>query len=693
MSPDATAETTRPRRPGPLATALMALGLLVGSTAALMATNDMGFTRDESFYFHYGESYQGWFTRLGRAETPEEVRAVMSRDGVVPTWSGNFEHPPLMKTAFGWSWWTFARKDRGLSASQRRGEPSLSVQPLGLSDGFEAGAEVALLAPLRPGQHPTDGARVIGRAVVAERGERRAALTLTEGDAAALAEACKVGAGDPAEGGRLVTGCQAREDRALAVFSESDAMRLPGALSGGLSVMLTFLLGLALFNWWTGVIAALAFLWTPHHFFHAHLICFDMPIVAGTLATLYAFWKARSDRRWALGAGVMWGIALLIKHNAFFLPFPLLLFWLWTGRDRLRLTRQGWRLSLTLPPLPLSLLVMPVVAFTMLFVFWPKLWYDPYRAVADYFAFHLLHEHYMQQWFGEPLQVPPFPVAFPFVWTIITVPEVFQFLWLVGFAFLAPVRRWGAWLRGLVARGGRAPVTEREKAVTFTLLNGLIPIMLIALPSVPIFGGVKHWMTAMPFLMLLAGYGLTEAIRLALGAVQRPVVRRALAAAAVTVVFAHPVHATLTTVPHGTAYFNPLVAGGPQGAADALMQRTFWGHSSRLALDYINAVTPKHGRVFFQNTTHTAYVMYQRDGLLRGDIRYHGGPHGADLALCEPQSAFHELDIEIRQALGVAGPVHEVLYQGVSQLRVYARPGLLDAPAGTAGQKAPTNPR
>ena len=56
-------------------------------------------------------------------------------------------------------------------------------------------------------------------------------------------------------------------------------------------------------------------------------------------------------------------------------------------------------------------LVMPVVAFPMLFVFWPKLWFDPYRAVADYFQFHLQHDHYMQWYFGQPLEVPPFPVA------------------------------------------------------------------------------------------------------------------------------------------------------------------------------------------------------------------------------------------------------------------------------------------
>ena len=36
---------------------------------------------------------------------------------------------------------------------------------------------------------------------------------------------------------------------------------------------------------------------------------------------------------------------------------------------------------------------------------------------------------------------------------------------------------------------------------------GLFPICLIALPSIPIFGGTKHWLTAYPFLALLAAMG------------------------------------------------------------------------------------------------------------------------------------------------------------------------------------------
>ena len=48
---------------------------------------------------------------------------------------------------------------------------------------------------------------------------------------------------------------------------------------------------------------------------------------------------------------------------------------------------------------------------------------------------------------------------------------------------------------------GREPEDGRT---AFIALNLLVPVVLIAAPSVPIFGGTKHWMGALPFGCLLA---------------------------------------------------------------------------------------------------------------------------------------------------------------------------------------------
>jgi len=413
-----------------------------------------------------------------------------------------------------------------------------------------------------------------------------------------------------------------------------------------------------------GLLGALLFLWTPRHFFHAHLICFDMAIVAAMMATLYGFWRAREDRRWALATGLLWGVALLIKHNAFFLPVPLLAFWLWSDRARLSWKREGWRFRLRLPPVPVALFSMVILGPVLLFVCWPWLWFDPWASVSQYFAFHLHHEHYFQWFLGQPLQVPPFPVTFPAALTALTVPLPFLLLTVAGIALRIHER---LQLDG-AERAAHAAQTD------FLLLNGLVPLLLISLPSTPIFGGIKHWMTGMPLLFLFGGLALARCANV-LGRRWRGSWRASLVASAlVAIVLVPPAISSIRGVAYGSGAYNAVVAGGIRGGADDQLMRMYWGHTSRQALDWVNENAPRRARVFFQNTTRDAFEMYRREGELRHDLRYAAHPGGAQVALIEPQKSFAELDLRVRQSFGVAGPQRVVRYQGVPMLRLYLKP-------------------
>ncbi len=388
--------------------------LFVGTIGVLAATADMGFARDEGFYFRYGRDYARWFARVERASDTEAVHAALARDAVVGTWIGNFEHPPLMKSAFASAWRHLSRKDREVSLEARPGADGRllgRVQRVESADGFEVGAEVVLLAPLAQGVSQADPSRATAVGTVVERAAGVPIVAFTTEDPLRLRALCaptqvgarhggaqqgeaqqgevQQGGGPSAAAGVPITRCQVRERRLLGVTGEASAMRWVAFVVTALAVILTFLLGLELFGYDAGLCGALLFLFVPRHFYHAHLLTFDMAIVAATLATLYAFWRSLADRRWAVAAGVAWGLALLTKHNAFFIPVPLTLWWLWSHRADLALGRVGWRPTLSLPALPVALLVMPAVALPMLFVFWPKLWFDPFRAVQEYFAFHL----------------------------------------------------------------------------------------------------------------------------------------------------------------------------------------------------------------------------------------------------------------------------------------------------------------
>ncbi len=652
----------RLHRLAPSRVRLVAASLFVVITALTMATQDMGYTRDESFYFHYAESYQSWFVGTERADDRASRRDVFGRDAVVRTWSGNFEHPPAMKALFGFAWRALSRKDRDVDALRETDGALVARLQASPATGFAEGAAIRLLAPLAPGQDPTDPSRELARGEVVEREGDRIAISLGSGEhprTSAILERCRSASLGP--GGALMP-CQVREDRTFDILDEASGMRLFGAISAGLAFAFTFMLGELFFGWLVGLLAAAFFLFVPEHFFHGHLTAFDMPVVAAQLFVLYAFWRSLDDRRWALAAGVGWGFALLVKHNAMFIPVALVLWWLWTGRDRISLRLRGVGRGLSLPRMPLAFLLMLAVGLPMLFVFWPRLWYDPLRAVAEYFQFHLAHEHYMQYWFGAPLQVPPFPVSYPFVKTALTYPEVFLWFIAVGGYLMAPIHRAGAFLERW------REVTHKERVVVFLLLNGLIPIAVIALPSTPIFGGIKHWMTGTPFLAIIAAWGAISLCR----ALRFP---RPAELAVVGLLILHPVAASLAHARVGTGYHNSLIAGGLPGAADKRLMRHFWGYSTHPVLPWLNAWAPKNARVFWQNTTRGSYEMYQRMGLLRHDIRYHHGPAGADIALIDAMQPFFELEQQTRKALGRPAPQQVVVHAGVPFLHVYAREG------------------
>jgi hypothetical protein len=323
-----------------------------------------------------------------------------------------------------------------------------------------------------------------------------------------------------------------------------------------------------------------------------------------------------------------------------------------------------------LPALPVAFLVMPPVALTLFFVAWPRLWYDPFVALTEYFAFHLEHVHYLQWYFGEPLQVPPFPVDFPFMLTLTTVPVTLTILTLVGLLVaLKPQKAMLAWGR---MRRSEVP-THHERATFFAAMNGFFPIILIALPSVPIFGGVKHWMTAMPFLMILAGFGFFRLVD-AMVPRSRGLFKGAIILALAAVILGAAALESIRGLPYGPGYYNRHGAGGVRGAADSQMMRTYWGTTTHEALDWLNRSAPPNARVYFQNNPQRAIDIYKRDGKLRADIRPVRTASSASIAFVEPQKSFAEAeDLGVRRAFQKPGPEWTVKYEGVNMLRVYVR--------------------
>ena len=215
----------------------------------------------------------------------------------------------------------------------------------------------------------------------------------------------------------------------------------------------------------------------------------------------------------------------------------------------------------------------------------------------------------------------------------------------------------------------------------FFAVQILGPMILIALPGSPIFGGIKHWLPAMPFFCLVAGLGFEWVLKHVHTLVPRA---RVLSTSTLLLLLLAPaIHATAHVHPHGTAYYNGL-AGGEAGAAEWGMQRQFWGYATREGLEWLNEHVPPRGRVYFHKSHRGCWEMYRRDGLLRHDIRHLADIFDVDQlerrlkstthAIHHHQKDHDEYELAIWRAYGTTQPVFRFEHDGVPILSIYGNP-------------------
>ncbi|TXC76589.1 hypothetical protein FRC91_07610 [Bradymonadales bacterium TMQ1] len=569
---------------------LIALLIFAGSVALLLATPQMGFTRDEGFYFHAASQYIGWFEDLWKNFHTGELAISFTQANIDRHWSYNPEHPVLMKAAFALSHKIF----------------------------YE------LLGWMGP----------------------------------------------------------------------STALRFPTMLTAGWLLSGVYLFGRQLGGRLAGLVGVGALFLQPRFFFHAHLACFDVAVAAMNFWVVYAYWRSLQSRGWAVTTGLLFGLALSTKLNAFFLPITLVMHWLLSRAGEFRLVGSWRNGGLRIPKIPAAFWAMLTLGPILFYALWPRHWFDTFARIRWYMNFHLKHEHYFVYYFGENLQNPPFPASYPWVMTLVTVPATI----LVAFALgcFVWMRHYGgratldAWKAALKARRLPSSVDPRGTGLLF-IIHMIFPIALIARAETPIFGGTKHWMPAMPFLAIIAGVAvafLTRQLTTMLSArnvsgqgssslsapsrgATSPFIYAAFGLLLGGATLAPAALATHTNHPFGTSYYNELI-GGHRGAADAKMFRQFWGYASRQGLPWLNDHAEEGGRVWIHNVVNTAWRMYQTEDLARDDLRAFR-MQGSDYALYHQQKAFVYLLLPLWEEYGTLAPRHVVELEGVPLISVYER--------------------
>lgn len=456
---------------------------------------------------------------------------------------------------------------------------------------------------------------------------------------------------------KLAFGASFRLHEALGIFSrESLALRFPAMVTAGLLLWLIYVWGLAVMQGFGALFAALAFATMPRVFYHSHLACFDVPIAFFVTLAAYAYWRSLDDRRWALLAGFAFGLALATKHNSWLLLGIFAIHFAWIRWDE---ARAGSTRRVSIAWLPAMLVGGPVVLLGT----WPWLWHDTWSRLYNYAAFHFRHVHYTYEYFGVSYFEPPLPFSVPFVMTLFTVSATVLVLCLYGLyaprAALAPPWR---------TRPGDP--TDRRTAVLW-LGCMAAPMLAIALPTSPIFGGTKHWITAYPFVALFAGWGLMEALHVFRGERRwKPWVLAGL--------FLLPgLIQTVHSHPFGLSHYTPI-AGGVPGAADLGMNRQFWGFTTGSLADWIAKRLPDGGSVWPCDTTRGAWAMMQRDGVMPSHIRAVSSMQDADLILVHHEPHFREVDYQAWVSTGSAKPAFVLTYDGVPIISVYERKKFTD---------------
>jgi hypothetical protein len=410
-------------------------------------------------------------------------------------------------------------------------------------------------------------------------------------------------------------------------------------------------------------------------------------------------WRAQ-DRRtfwWTLAAGVVFGLALETKHNAWELPAALVPHALFVQRREILRALRAGRVAI-----PASLVSMAVIGPIVFLALWPYLWNDTLARVQWYVEFHLNHEYYNIEYLGRNYFGPPSPKSYLPVMVLATVPAVTLALFGVGAVERGAegFRRMALWAREQLGRlsraaGAKAPFAipegtvwsrwrdtllgERRDRLETDLLLFLSIVVSTGpffLSKTPIFGGTKHWLPAYPAMALFAGRGF-DRVAAAMGrALPRLDRRRWLAAqgALFASVTLGPLAITAHSHPFGLSTYVPLV-GGTAGGATLGLNRQFWGYTTQnAAAEYLNAKAPRGASVFIHDTTWDAWSRMQQEGRVRADLRAAGAPHDAQIALVQHELHMNEVDDSIWTAFGTVAPTYIVLHDGVPIVSIYRRP-------------------
>jgi hypothetical protein len=390
-----------------------------------------------------------------------------------------------------------------------------------------------------------------------------------------------------------------------------------------------------------------------------------------SLLAVYVYWRSAQTGGigWAIASGIVYGLTLETKHNAWIMPAIFVPHALFASRKALGREARFGRL-----PIPMSIVSMAILGPLTFWALWPWMWNDTIARVQEYLSFHLNHVYYNIEYLHKNYFSAPSPRSYAPVLIAATVPTTTLVLFAVG-AFdrlrdLA-LRVW-AKLRRLSG----APHGDRAETDVLLFLALSAPLaVFVLLTKTPIFGGTKHWLPAYPFLALFAGRGFEVTAKRIIAAIERikTASQRSGASAALFALFALPAMViTNHSHPYGLAAYVPFV-GGTQGGADLGLNRQFWGYTTEGLEPYFEAHAPQRATVFIHDTAWDSWNRMISEKRIRPDLQAVGSPGEAQFGIVHHELHMSEVDYQEWIAFGTDAPDYVLTHDGVPIISVYRR--------------------
>ncbi|MBI2569927.1 MAG: discoidin domain-containing protein [Candidatus Schekmanbacteria bacterium] len=397
-----------------------------------------------------------------------------------------------------------------------------------------------------------------------------------------------------------------------------------------------------------GFFCLVAYFAMPRLLGHAHNNPKDFPATVLMVIALMEFHAALRARGLArmTGAGIISGMALATKISAAFLaPIVGLLMTLFAvlGMSG-EADDRGRRLRFAVP----ATLLYGTAALATTVVCWPWLWEHAAHRFIEMFVWFGNHP-----WNGNVLYEGRMASAHAMPWSyapkylVITLP-------LVWLPFAAA---------GLVRAGVEA--RRRQLLAVLVLAGFALPLLTRLVLRTPIYDGLRHILSVLPFLACLVGFGLDTVVARVGGEGRR---RRIVAGLIPAAVLGVAVVSVARIHPYETTYFNALVGGG--AGAMGRYELDYWGNSLQEAGAYVNTVAPVGSRVH-------VVLDLQRLARLRGDLVVTGDFPAFAIVLNRESLA--------PNPYAALAPAHEVKADGAVLSRVYdlrPAPPSVPPPAG-----------